>query len=599
MEKNDLLVPCLPESAPFTPTQRAYLNGFLAGLFSRTAPPAVPAAAAPASPGLMALTVLYGSQTGTAEGLARRLGKEASKRGFAPTLHDLAKYPTSQLATETRLVIITSTYGDGEPPDNAQSFWDFLRKSEAPDLSHVHFSVCALGDSNYPKFCAFGKDLEKRLSQLGAKLVYPRCDCDVVYEETFAAWLNAALKALPSPSNSGGSATSVPIHPPPRGAPAPADTGGFSREYPFRARLIKNSRLNASGSGKDTRHMEFSLEGAALAYEPGDALGVYPCNCPALVQALLDALHVSGDELVPGRDGNELPLEEALLRHYEITRISQPLLRAIAERTANEQLSKLAGPNANGELTAFTYGREIIDLLTAHPEVRFSPSQFVALLKKLAPRLYSISSSPKAHPGEVHLTVNVLRYESFGRLRKGVCSTFLADRTVPNTEVPIFVQTSKHFRLPASQETPVIMVGPGTGIAPFRAFLEERQATGAKGRNWLFFGEQHAASDFLYRDELLHWKTEGILTRLDTAFSRDQEHKVYVQQRMREHGRELVNWLEAGAHFYVCGDARRMAQDVDAELHSIIQAEMNQTPEQAVEYVNRLKAQQRYQRDVY
>jgi sulfite reductase (NADPH) flavoprotein alpha-component len=292
-------------------------------------------------------------------------------------------------------------------------------------------------------------------------------------------------------------------------------------------------------------------------------------------------------------------VREALLRHYEITKIPKPFLEATARRSGDRQLIEIAGPNANGELTKFLWGREIIDLLLAHPTPKFNPDEFVALLRKLQPRLYSISSSPKAHPGQVHLTVNVVRYESLSRTRKGVCSTFLAERAGPEAALPVFVQPNKNFRLPPGGDTPMIMVGPGTGIAPFRAFLQERRSVGAGGRNWLLFGDQHAATDFMYRDELEVMQREGVLTRLDTAFSRDQSEKIYVQHRMLEQGREIFSWLESGAHFYVCGDASRMAKDVDAALHEVIERAGGRTGEQAAEYVNRLKSEQRYQRDVY
>ncbi|MEO6034593.1 MAG: hypothetical protein ABIQ35_05000 [Verrucomicrobiota bacterium] len=335
-----------------------------------------------------------------------------------------------------------------------------------------------------------------------------------------------------------------------------------------------------------------------MIYEFGDALGVYPQNCPSLVNKLLDALNFSGEEAVVGCDGEEIPLRHAFLRHFEITKISTALLQAVSEQAGNETLKSLASPTANGELTKFLRGLDTVDLLRAHPTVKFSPGQVVGFFKKLTPRLYSISSSPKAHPGQVHLTIGVVRYESLGRMRKGVCSTFLAERVQGSSLVPIFVHANKTFRPPSNSETPIIMIGPGTGIAPFRAFLQERRAIGAKGRNWLFCGDQRSATDFMYRDELEAMYRDG-LTKLDTAFSRDQAEKIYVQQRMREQARELFAWQEAGAHFYVCGDALRMAKDVDAALHEVIQTGGNRTVEQSAEYVSRLKTEKRYQRDVY
>ena len=624
-------IPALPESAPFTPEQRVYLNGFFAGLYSRVPAAATTAPATAAKP-LAPLTILFGSQTGNAENLARRIAKEAGQRGFAPTVHDPVQYPSAQLASETRLLIVTSTYGDGEPPDNAKAFWESLCSGAAPTLAQLGFSVCALGDTNYPKFCGFGKDVDARLEALGAQRMHPRADCDVEYEEPFTKWLDGALGALaavgqpltPTLSPLGGerenriqsrgkletddstaangiAASGGRLSPLPRGEGQGEGTAriAYSRANPFPATLMTNRKLNSPGSCKDTRHFEIALEGSDLIYEAGDALGVVPANCPELVAELLVALKCAGDEAVPGRDGAEVALREALLRHYEITKIPTPFLQAMAERSSDDTLKKLAAPGTNGELTQFLWGREIIDLLLAHPALKFSPIELVGLLKKLQPRLYSISSSLKAHPGEVHLTVDIVRYESLGRARKGVCSTFLAERVAPDVPVPVFVQPNRNFRPPPAGDTPMIMVGPGTGIAPFRAFLQERKATGATGRNWLFFGAQHARTDFLYREELEAMRLGGTLTRLDTAFSRDREPKTYVQHLMLEHALELFAWLEAGAHFYVCGDASRMAKDVDAALHKVVEIGGGRELDAAAEYVRQLKNEKRYQRDVY
>ncbi|HWD91397.1 MAG TPA: sulfite reductase subunit alpha [Verrucomicrobiae bacterium] len=589
------VVPCLPENAPFTVEQRAYLNGFLAGIFSRM--PAAAGAAQPAAPveALIPLSILFGSQTGTAENLAKRMAKEAGQRGFAPTVHDLADYPAAQLVSEERLLMVTSTYGDGEPPDSAKAFWNFLGGPNAPKLSQMRFAVCALGDSNYPKFCGFGKELDVRLESLGAKRAHSRVDCDVDFEEPFSKWLNEALTKI----GARGDAPVPKVEARGLGAKEYDAAGKYSRTNPFSAALLINKPLNAPGSAKDTRHFEMDLNGSGLNYEAGDVLGVIPRNCPELVEDMLAALKYSGDESAPGRDGADVSLREAFSGHYEITKISQPFLAAMAERSGDETLKKLAAPGANGAAVEFLYGREMIDLLLAHPSVKFAPAEFTSLLKKLQPRLYSISSSPKGNSGRVHLTVNIVRYESLARRRKGVCSTFLAERVEPARTVPVFVHANKNFRPPPGAETPMIMVGPGTGIAPFRAFLQERRAVGARGRNWLFYGDQRSATDFMYREELESMRNDGILTRLDTAFSRDQAEKVYVQDRMRENAKELFAWLESGAHFYVCGDARRMAKDVDAALHEAIQTGGGRTAGQAVEYVNRLKSEKRYLRDVY
>jgi sulfite reductase (NADPH) flavoprotein alpha-component len=594
-------IPQLPESAPFTPEQRAYLNGFFAGLFSRVAAGAgpLPAAAASSVP-MEPLTILFGSQTGTSEKLAKRVAKEAGRHGFAATIHEMARYPTAQLGSERHLIIVTSTYGDGEPPDNAKTFWEFLRGDSAPGLKQTRFAVCALGDTNYPQFCAFGRQVDDRLEKLGGTRVSPRVDCDLDYEEPFAKWLQGALPSLKPGDKSernmsvvASAAVGV------TGGPESETTARYDRKNPFPAALMANRQLNGEGSGKDTRHFEFTIEGSGLSYCAGDAMGVYPANCRDLVSEVIQALGCSGEEMVAGTKGSNASLAEALTTHYEITRISPALLKTVAERTGDVELQKLAAPGVNGELTRFLRGREVIDLLLAYPDLKLSPAEFVTCLKKLQPRLYSIASSPVAHAGSIHLCVGVVRYESLGRWRKGVCSTFLAERVAHGASVPIFLHSNNNFRPPANGSTPMVMVGPGTGIAPFRAFLHERRATGAAGRNWLFFGDQRASTDFLYCEELDEYRRNGLLTRLDTAFSRDQAEKIYVQNRMLEHGRELFNWLEDGAHFYVCGDASRMAKDVDAALHQVIQTAGGRTSDQALEYVQKLKSEKRYQRDVY
>ena len=373
----------------------------------------------------------------------------------------------------------------------------------------------------------------------------------------------------------------------------------YSRSNPFSATLLVNRRLTPIAAQKDTRHFEVSLLDSGLTYEPGDSIAVLPTNCPSLVEEILDALDCDGEEAVPGPEGREVALINALLHHCDIKKVPTSLLQAIAERSGDEKLKSLVAANDAAAIADFLWGREIIDLLLGFPKARFTASEFVTLLRKLLPRLYSISSSLKAHPGVAHLTIAVVRYVAHDRDRKGVCSTFLSDRTTPGTRVPVFVHNNKAFRLPADPNLPIIMVGPGRGVAPFRAFLQERRTLGAKGRNWLFFGDRHAASDFLYREDFEAMQSDGLLTRLDTAFSRDQEQKLYVQHRMLENAGELYDWLQAGGHFYVCGDAERMAKDVDAALHQIVEKSGGMNTEAAAEYVKRLRAEKRYHRDVY
>jgi sulfite reductase (NADPH) flavoprotein alpha-component len=583
-------LPVIPENAPFSLEQRVWLNGFLAGYFARIPLPN-PETAQPPKPAIP-LLILFGSQTGTAQGLAKRLAKEAISCGFNPRIVDAAEHATVDWKNESSLLVITSTYGDGEMPDNAQAFWSWLQTDS--DLAHLQFSVLALGDTNYAEFCAAGKKIDARLEQLGASRIFPRVDCDVDYEATAKQWMRGALAALqPQSSSLSLASPKLPsVAEFPNEKPAPK----FSKTNPFPSRLLKNLCLNKSGSAKEVRHFEIDLDGSGLTYEPGDALGILPMNCPALVQDILAELRCNGEETVRISEA-DVSLREALSRHLDITKPSHELLVAVAQRACNGELAPLLAPGCTADLKSWLWGRGVIDVLELLSDP-FPGAEFVKLLRKLAPRLYSIASSPKAHPRQVHLTVSAVRYESHGRARKGVASTFLADRAIADA-TRIFVQPSHGFKLPKSGDTPIIMIGPGTGIAPFRAFLEERQVTGAQGKNWLFFGDQKRSTDFLYEEELTKWLSDGHLTRLDLAFSRDQVEKIYVQHRMLEYAAELWSWLQEGAHFYVCGDASRMAKDVDAALHTIAERAGGLDAEAAAEFVGKLKADKRYQRDVY
>ena len=593
-------IPFIPENAPFTDEQRLWLNGYLAGLFSDANAAARAMAGLSSAPALPAkpLVIFYGSQTGTAEGLAKKASKEAEKRGFKPKLVDMAKYETVDLTKEENVLVITSTYGDGEPPDNAQAFWNYLKSETAPPLPHLQYSVLALGDTNYSAFCQFGKNCDERFEQLGAKRVQPRIDCDLDYETPASTWFEGVFTTLSSSPGAAPTASPVPASEASAAPPAGEAPQGWSRKNPFPARLLVNRNLNGEGSAKEVRHFEISLAGSGLSYEVGDALGVMPANCPALVNDLIAALGCDGEEAVPTPDGTETSLRAALTHHYDFAKPSSDLLKAASERMADGELKSLLDPARGADLKKWLWGREVIDVLLGM-SAKFTADELITFLKKLQPRLYSISSSPNAHTDEVHLTVGAVRYESHGRTRKGICSTFLADRCGSDTPLPVFIQTSHGFRLPANGDVPIIMCGPGTGIAPFRAFLEERRATAATGRNWLLFGDQKRATDFLYQEQLERWLADGHLARLDLAFSRDQAEKIYVQDRMMENAAELFSWLESGAHFYVCGDASRMAKDVDAALHRIAEIAGGLSPEAAAEYVQKLKSEKRYQRDVY
>ena len=613
-------IPHIPETAPFTPEQRAWLNGFLAGLHSST--PAQPATPAPTN--ARPLLILFGSQTGSAEGLAKKIAKESSARGFAPKIFALNDYEQANLPAAGKAVIISSTWGDGEPPDNAVNFWNWINTESAPRLENLQFAVLGLGDKNYSDFCGASKKIDTRLEALGAKRLAPRGECDVDYEVAAKNWIDGLWDKLGSAGTNGaqanGSHSSLSPLPGGEGQGEGKASSAFpvyDKLNPFPARLLKNVLLNQPGSGKEVRHFEIALGGSGLAYEVGDALGVIPENCPALVDAMLAALNATGDEPVKVENA-VLPLRDALKKTFDLARPTAELLAAIgtpvsdparsnpdSQRAGSEtgapaaaELATLLAPERAEDLKKWLRGRDVLDVLTlATKPLTFA--ELLPLLRKLAPRLYSISSSPKAHPGEVHLTVGAVRYETFGRKRKGVASTFLADLADRHDSVKVFVQPSHGFKPPVNGDTPMIMVGPGTGIAPFRAFLEERASLGVKGKNWLLFGDQKRAADFLYEEQLTAWQQSGFLTRLDLAFSRDQAEKIYVQDRMIENAAELWVWLEAGAHFYVCGDASRMAKDVDAALHKIIETAGGKSADEAKAYVAKLKSDKRYQRDVY
>jgi sulfite reductase (NADPH) flavoprotein alpha-component len=590
-------IPFIPETAPFSTEQRAWLNGFLAGLFSQVPPGSAPLlrlnGAAPT--GTESLLVLFGSQTGSAESLAKYVAKEAQQRGFAPKVLALNDYEKANLSSGGKTVIITSTWGDGDPPDNAVNFWSWISAETAPRLDNLNFAVLGLGDRNYSDFCGASKKFDLRLEALGAKRVAPRGECDVDYEGPAKSWIDglwAKLGSATSPDSAVNGATNGTAN-----GKSIEDKKGYSKSNPFPAKLLKNVLLNKPGSAKEVRHYEIALNDSGLTYEAGDALGIVPVHCPELVDEILAALQAKPDENVKFGD-NITSLREALTHHFDITKPSQKLLSAVAKAVPESELATLLAPEKRDDLKKWLWGRHVIDLLQMLP-APMPVVEFIPLLKKLAPRLYSISSSPKAHPGEVHLTVGAVRYESHGRARKGVASTFLADRVGDAAFVKVFVQPSHAFKPPANGDTPMIMVGPGTGIAPFRAFLEERQATGAKGKHWLFFGDQRRDTDFLYEEQLVAWQQTGFLTRLDLAFSRDQEKKIYVQDRLLESAAEFWSWLETGAHFYVCGDASRMAKDVDAALHRIIEQCGSTSVDEAKAYVAKLKSDKRYQRDVY
>ncbi|MGC0878608.1 sulfite reductase subunit alpha [Pantoea agglomerans] len=583
-------IPYIPEDAPFNGDQKYWLAGFLAGLHSRLLvledkqqPAAGTGAAATTQ-----LHILYGSQTGNAEALAQTAAKSARAKGLVPVVQALGDVDLDVFATMRHVLIVTSTYGEGEMPDNAQLFWDAISASTAPRLEQMHFAVLAIGDTGYDGFCQAGKFIDMRLEQLGAKRVVDRIDCDIDFEEPSSEWLNSSMPQFAASAGSSGtvleSAPEAPVIP------------GSNKSNPYAAALITNKRLSGEQSAKDIRHFEFDLSDSGLKYEAGDALGVIPVNEPSLVSLLLTQLNADYETPVPGFDRS---LGDLLTYQFEISEPSRKLIEWVGQNTTNQELRHVLQHDDKDALGVWLWGKDTLDLLQLELTRTLAVPEFVALLRPLQHRAYSISSSSKAHPDQVHLTVASVRYHSGGRNRGGVCSTYLAERVRRGEKPAIFISPNKSFRVPANNSAPLIMVGPGTGIAPFRAFLQERQATGAQGKNWLFFGDQHQEHDFIYQDELLAWRDNGLLTRLDLAFSRDQEKKIYVQSRMLEQGAELYAWLQEGAYFYVCGDASRMAKDVDNALYELVRQFGGLSTERAADYVDQLKKEKRYLRDVY
>ncbi|MBV8631103.1 MAG: sulfite reductase subunit alpha [Silvibacterium sp.] len=601
------MVPFVPDDAPFSKEQRAWLNGFLAGMFS-----SAPAPSTIAKPEPLKVTVFYASQTGTAEGLARKLAEELKTKGYNASILSLEGYTSAALADERYAIFIASTYGQGDAPDAVQPFYEQVCIEHFPRYENLQYAVFALGDRHYETFCKFGIDLDNKLASLGASRICERAECDVDVDPPFAQWKEILLKRLdeiaaadfedkvpesikPSPTPA-----SVAVLANATGAAAPATASASpSRDNPYHAPLIEKRSLTRNGSSKLTLHLTWSIANSGIKYEAGDACAIIPQNDPALVEHILNALHLSGQERVEIPKAGTMPIEEALRHHLVITKLSKKMIERYATAAQCKTLLGLLAPDRQEQLEKYVYERGLIDLLDECPGVIHTAAELVVLLPKLTPRLYSISSSPSTHMGEVHTTIAVVRYRSLNRERGGVCSTLVADRVPLGERLPIYIQPNKKFRLPENPDMPLIMIGPGTGIAPFRAFLHERRAQGAKGRNWLFFGERNSANDFLYREELEDMLADGHLKRLDTAFSRDQEHKIYVQDRMLENAPQFWAWLRDGAGIYVCGDASRMAKDVDSALHTIVQQQGGLSQDGAKEYVRTLKDNHRYHRDVY
>ncbi|MGI4758228.1 MAG: diflavin oxidoreductase [Janthinobacterium lividum] len=585
-----MTIPFIPDSAPFSAEQRAWLNGFLAGIFS-----SAPQAATAPAPSLK-FTVYFATQTGTAERLAKKVAKELKALGHTAETASLDKTAPTQLTGRSNALFIASTYGEGDPPEGTVAFRDALFNESAPELKTMRYSVLALGDKHYEHFCKFGIDLDERLQALGATRFIPRVESDIDVDEPFAQWMRDLQPHLSHKHDESNVAVQTDRSAKPAQPAEPEHT--HTRDNPFHATLQERTPLTSDISSKLTMHLSLALEDSAMHYQAGDACGVIAQNDPALVEEILTLLPFEANTTVQLARLGSTTVREALLHHLQPTRLSRKIVQHFADKTGARELVTLLVPEQAAHLETFLYDRGLVDLLHAYSGAITEAAELVGILPRLAPRLYSISSSPTAHGREVHCTVAVVRYHSHNRERGGIASTMLSDRVEVGARVPIYIQPNKKFRLPAA-DVPMIMIGPGTGIAPFRSFLHERQALGHKGRNWLFFGERSARTDFLYCRELKTMAEDGHLTRLDTAFSRDQAHKIYVQDRMKEHGAEMWRWLNDGAQVYVCGDATRMAKDVDAALHDLVAQHGMMSVDTAKDYVSQLHDERRYHRDVY
>jgi sulfite reductase (NADPH) flavoprotein alpha-component len=574
--------------------QAIWLSGYFAGLggaaTAGVAPPAPAVAAAP--PGARTLTVLFGSETGNSRELAGALAEAARARGIPAGATDMGDYATRGLRDEQDLLLVCATHGEGDPPQAAIGFFEFLEGRRAPQLPGVRFAVLGLGDSTYEQFCGAARRLDERLAALGAERLAERVDCDVDYEDDAAEWMATVVDRVAASPRPGPSVAVL-------GAPAAAPGRGAAHDKrnPFAAPVLENLVLTGRGSTKETRHLELSLEGSGLRYEPGDALGVVPRNDPALVEALLDRLDLPAAAPVTVR-GEPTTLGEALSGALEITPVTPRFLEHWAEITGAGELETLRATDQGTARAAFLRSHHVVDVVERFPAPGLEPERLVAALRPLQPRLYSIASSLAAAPDEAHLTVSHVRYALHDRERTGVASGHLARRTEEDATVPVYIQANEGFRLPPA-DVPIVMIGAGTGVAPYRAFMQEREAAGAPGRAWLFFGERNFRTDFLYQVEWQALLRRGVLDRLDLAFSRDAAPKTYVQDRLRERGRDVFGWLEEGAWLYVCGDAAQMAPDVHAALADVVAAHGGLDREGAEAYLADLRRDRRYRLDVY
>ncbi|NNN82009.1 assimilatory sulfite reductase (NADPH) flavoprotein subunit [Vibrio sp. 11-4(1)] len=575
--------------------QLAWVSGYFWGLAQNqpntAVTPIAQATAAVSAKPAGKLSIIFASQTGNAKGVAEALEQEAKAEGIAVELFDASDYKGKNLAKETHVIIVASTNGEGEAPDNAIELHEFLQSKKAPKLSNLQYGVIALGDSSYEFFCQTGKDFDAYLSKLGATPFIDRLDCDVDYEAPAAEWRKNALGKVKDTLSSGTEADVVQL---PVGQAA-TEHSPYNKQNPYTATLLTSQKITGRDSGKDVRHIEIDLEGSGLTYQPGDALGVWFENSSELANAILGKVGLSGVETVDV-DGESLSIHSALVSKYEITTSNPQLITKFAELSDSKKLQKLV--EDKDKLREYSANTQIVDVL-AEKKTKLTADELIGLLRRLTPRLYSIASSQEEVDEEVHLTVALVEYEQNDEKRYGGASSFLAQRLEEGDEVKVFVEHNNNFKLPEDDSTPIIMVGPGTGIAPFRSFIQERENRDAEGKNWLFFGDRTFTQDFLYQVEWQKYLKSGVLSRLDVAFSRDQVEKVYVQHRILENAAQVWQWIQEGAYIYVCGDATRMAKDVHDALVIVAEQEGKMPRDDAEQFINDLRKAKRYQRDVY
>lgn len=603
-EQSDKLNQLLPS---FTAEQRIWLSGYLtfpqsaqSGLVTSSTVQEIPVIEQSQQNenqiNLRTVTILFGTETGNAQMIAEDLAKKIEALDFQVKSSALDEFKPRDLKKVEDLFIITATHGEGDPPDNALTFHEFLHGRKAPKLEKLRYSVLSLGDQSYEYFCQTGKDFDKRLEELGGERIYSRMDCDVDFDEPAAEWVEGVLGVLQKTQVESNTTQTNPLT-----EAIAAEETVYSRTSPFNAEVLENINLNGSGSNKETRHLELSLEGSNFEFEPGDCLGIYPKNDPNLVEKIIEELNWDPEESVQiNKQGENRSLREALNTNFEISRLTMPLLQKAGEIFNNDSLKKLLKSEKKEEQKEYIHGRDLFDLVKDYPPNNIGPGELVEILRKIPARLYSITSSYKANPDEVHLAIGLVKYPAHRQVQSGVCSGYCAEHVEPGDQLSVYIHQNPNFKFPVDLDTPVIMVGPGAGVAPYRSYLEElEELEESKGKTWLFYGDQHFESDFLYQVDWQRWLRDGVLTRMDVAFSRDTDEKVYVQHRMLEKSKDLYQWIEDGAHIYVCGDEKYMAADVHATLVTIIEREGGLSHEEAELTLSEMRKQKRYQRDVY